>query len=105
MTINYRETEIIKKDKTLEIQDPEGIFLESNYYEKKVYLGVWSIKNDKVLVIIEQDRINFEYPIEDKLQLTNGIKKYLDRFTDTKIITKAKFKKQLQQILKLLQLK
>lgn len=101
MIIEYETSKFVKEKKQLEIPDTKNIFLSGKnpYDGLDTYFGIWNNKNTLVIVtIISWRTIYFERYLNTNLYTDSDIKKYLEQNKNVKVITKAEFKKQIDNI-------
>ena len=102
MLIKYEKNEYKREQCQIEIEDTKNIFLKGiNPYDGlSTYFGIWT--NEKYIVIvtlISNGNISYEYSLNKNIYTESDIKKYMELNNNVEIISKEKFKNQLQKVI------
>ena len=107
MIIEYKNNNIKRESKKIEIEDPKNVFLKGkNIYDNlPTYFGVWL--NDgclSIITIISYRIIFYKYYLNPNLSTKHDIKEYLKNSKDVQNIEKSEFKEQINHITKILKI-
>ncbi len=101
MIIEYETSKYVKENQRIEIPDTKNVFLKGKnpYDGLDTYFGIWNNNNTLVIVtIISWRTIYYERYLNTSVYTACNIKKYLEQNENVKVITKAEFKKQIDNI-------
>ena len=101
MIIEYKNNNIKRESKKIEIENTKNVFLKGKnpYDGLDTYFGIWNNNNTLVIVtIISWRTIYYERYLNTSVYTACDIKKYLEQNKNVKVITKAEFKKQIDNI-------
>ena len=107
MIIEYKNNNIKRESKKIEIEDPKNVFLKGkNIYDNlPTYFGVWL--NDgclSIVTIISYRTINYKSYMNPNISTKYDIQEYLKNSKDVVVIEKNQFKEQINHITKILKI-
>lgn len=97
MTIQYETNEYTKVAHEIDIPDFKNVFFRGKnpYDGSTTYFGIWSNERFLVIATIGKNYISYDYSVKQSIYTEVDIKKYLQNNANVEIITKEKFKEQL----------